>query len=429
MPATTVFYSSSGNDTTASGSRAPDNSVTGENGDISGTTITLNETVNFFGVRDDGTDIIWYEGTAGDRHLFTISSFTGGLYDCTAIVVDQTATGSRTASNWAVGGIRRSFTNDTLRTDTVDCEAGWKCEFLDTGPFTNTVACIINAGDLTSGPVTIQAASGVQATVKWTGAYSCFTVNSSGYAVFKRLSMSNSVTISASAIGVTSATAPFVRMVDCSINTYGRSFYGNNASRIQFIGCTFRSTNAVGIDINGGRQGLEMVASTIWDCGSHGIMLDSGSSLQSTVISGCKIYECDGSGIYFNISLANVCLGSFKNNTIHNNGAAGILLAGVPHILSGPITAINNIFTDNGTYGIDIGAGATIAKAIIYSDYNAYRGNGTNDTVNTTNGLEFGENSIVLTADPYTDKTADDFSLNAIEGGGLLCKNSGIGSN
>ena len=110
---TLTYNASSGSDTLASGA-GPSTAVTGTNGDVTsgGTTLTLNTTKDFTGAANDGSDVLWYEGATTDRHLFRISSFTGGVATCTAIVIQgSTFSATRTAKNWAVGGKRKTFEN------------------------------------------------------------------------------------------------------------------------------------------------------------------------------------------------------------------------------------------------------------------------------------------------------------------------------
>jgi hypothetical protein len=47
-------------DTACSGA-GPSTAVTGTNGDVSGTTCTLNETKDFTGAADDGSDVLYIE--------------------------------------------------------------------------------------------------------------------------------------------------------------------------------------------------------------------------------------------------------------------------------------------------------------------------------------------------------------------------------
>ena len=124
MPVTVIYDATSGSDTAPTG-----NHGSGTNGDIATTTLTLNETVDFTGVADDDTDYLWFTGNAGDRHLFTITAFVGGVATCTSLTLSETCTASRTASNWAVNGERKTLINDTTREDWDDYGTDWNIQF------------------------------------------------------------------------------------------------------------------------------------------------------------------------------------------------------------------------------------------------------------------------------------------------------------
>lgn len=84
-----------------------------------------------------------------------------------------------------------------------------------------------------------------------------------------------------------------------------------------------------------------------------------------------------------------------------------------------PFIAANNIFYGNGGYGWNSPTANAIPNCIPHC--NAYGSNTAGDRNNFPAGL----GDFALSADPFTAKASDDFSLNSAAGGGVLCKGTG----
>jgi hypothetical protein len=101
--------------------------------------------------------------------------------------------------------------------------------------------------------------------------------------------------------------------------------------------------------------------------------------------------------------------------TIHGNGRDGIRTS------SGqPVTLMNNLLTGNGGYGLNMANFARFAAPEF--DNNAYHSN----TAGTRNGCGTGTADVILTASPYVNSAAGDYSLNATAGGGAACRAAGL---
>lgn len=123
------------------------------------------------------------------------------------------------------------------------------------------------------------------------------------------------------------------------------------------------------------------------------------------------------------------------NSVFYNNSTAGVLQSG-----TFPGTAINCVFANNGT-GVSLldsdYTTASIINSIFYgnttgisssgSPSGVFKNNAFGANTTATSGLPTQQDStITLTADPFTNRTGGDFTLNSTAGGGQLCKNAGF---
>ena len=136
-----TYDAANGSDTAASGAGGA-TAVTGTNGSgTAGTsTFSLNEEVDFTGVADDGSDALWCESTANERHLFRITAFNPSVAACTTLTTTEVIGATNiTTANWAVGGKRKTVEADTAQSDDDDMADGWNAEF-EAGTYTITAA-------------------------------------------------------------------------------------------------------------------------------------------------------------------------------------------------------------------------------------------------------------------------------------------------
>lgn len=428
--ATLRYNSSTGTDTGASGSNAPETPITGSNADVSGTVVTLNETVDFTGVADDDSDIIWIDTPAGERHLFRIVSFSPSVAAATSVSVLESATTPRTGDSWAVGGKRQSFDNDTSNPDLDDFRPGWEAELdeaIDYALSSSAIPYTIASASGANGGVVIKARSGHFPKVTWDSgpATDVFNLAANAALRLEGIEFENTTGLGTDANFVyCSVGSTSVAIVDCSVIAPGRCVHAD-ATNINIVlsNSYFQSLYSSGIEFSQ-RGALYMVGSEVALCTADGIHISYNSSLFSLHIISSLIRNNDGVGVYVPAIGTNGIV-VVQNNTIHQNGGDGIECWGNAAVGSRPMVITNNLITEHGS-GSAINFSGTQGEGFndtrSYVDYNSFRGNSSNNT-----GIADGEHDVVLTADPYTDESGNDYSLNNAAGGGALIKNKAVG--
>ncbi len=435
MTVCTIEYASTGSDTAASGCNAPTAAITGTNGDMTGTpgTLTLNETVDFTagsGVNDDGTDVLWVNTPTGERHLFRINSYTGGVATCTAVVCFEAASATRTADSWAVGGQRLTLNNDAVvagRADLDDAQDGWEYVLTTSTTFTaanGALPYVINAGVIgAAGPVILRAASGISPTITWVGDspsnVDLFQLSASTHFSVDGITFTETgAWVGSDTFNPTGANC-VLRVNNCTISCSGHAFQCTQSPTF-VIATNCDITANRGFNLTG-RQFIQVLGCVIHNCANDGIDCDSGmTALSGSVFMG-NVFRDNAVGITLDANIAGqmFCIAS---NVFHDNTGSGIVSSGTWSTTFGGVSILNNIFTENGAYGIAFGSAGSDAH--VFEDFNAFRGN----TSGETNNLDTqGANDVTLTADPYTAVGSDDYSLNATAGGGADCRDAGFG--
>ncbi|MGB0889435.1 MAG: right-handed parallel beta-helix repeat-containing protein [Solirubrobacterales bacterium] len=423
---TTIYYDSVTGDDTSSGAGGIE--VTGTNCDATGgsNTFTLNETVDLSGFA--AGDVFFTAGTTGERHLFSIASFTGGAATCTAIVTTE-AVGATTISGaaWSVGGVRKTLRADTSREDHLDWAAAWTKEFADGGSFEVGVP-ITTWNDLPD------------ETQLWrTGP---------GYASRAR--------IWSSADKVIDFTVPEDNRwrcdgihFDCSAASDETVELGSDDCRITFVDCEFSSTNHVALKLATGGSGIfEFLGGEVSGAGTIGMYLAIGVDCHWR-FSRFRITNCDEPGMNINLSGART---SFVMDEVQIDGCGGSTYDGIYFDSAGGnahAVWTNCTFVGNGRHGINFSratlpdntniliencrfesnddhpvsfADATNGPLSAIIDTCSFWGNG-------TDAVEDGPtptNTITPTADPSVNAAAGNFNLNNDANGGALLREAGV---
>lgn len=214
------------------------------------------------------------------------------------------------------------------------------------------------------------------------------------------------------------------------------------------------STRAKGVVRTGGFSGYWTFYKCLFDGFTNGIYNESGggySSIDSIYVAACELKNCTDWAI---ISRSEI---SVIGCSVHHNGKG---VQGAEHTTfersiiwsnsgdgysfgyknSGTVIVLNSTFANNGGDGLDIGAPFIMhfANNLIYGNtlfgvtasgtltwqiwYNAYGGNGSG---NVNSFARLGYSPVTLTANPFTNAGAGDFSLNSTAGGGAACKDAG----
>lgn len=193
-----------------------------------------------------------------------------------------------------------------------------------------------------------------------------------------------------------------LKAVDCITG------FGSNA------GTLFQDCEA-----EGGTTGFSLSATTRNRIRSCVVKNVSGTAISSGgaggTITRCLISGCSAGITVNNISHIDFC-------TIYNAIAQGISIG-----TSAGVTVTNSIISTYRTGGSGYGIETSAATIPIWFENNAFF-NPTTHNVDTTNQLASTyRNLLSLTADPFTNAVAGDFSLNNAAGGGAVCR--GAGSN
>lgn len=237
----------------------------------------------------------------------------------------------------------------------------------------------------------------------------------SGY-YFGHLSFSNTASTRARAFSNPSAEGYMLHWSDCKFSGFTNGVEMDNIvdflgpalffDNCYFTGCTnaaIKTSSSVSIDVcyfasNSGDgvfadlsgQGQTSISDSVFYSNNRGIITSTSTSSAGTN-NPLAIRNC-----------------AFVSHTSH-----GIFIQDVAQSLK----CKNSIFYGNGGFGVS----APSQLPNIDFNYNAYGSNTSGNLSNVTAGA----NDQTLTADPFTAKASNDFSLNTTTGGGASCRNAG----
>jgi hypothetical protein len=187
---------------------------------------------------------------------------------------------------------------------------------------------------------------------------------------------------------------------------------------VSLWGCTVKNSTSDGVVTSGP---LTVAYSYLLSNTGAGVRGRNGGDVSPLIaVIGSVFYNNGTSGLWIDPDLAQ---GSAHATTVSNsdfvsNTGAGIKLGNAGNSVYGAI-ATNNIFYGNSTYGIDYTGNAFIAENRLTN--NAFGANTTAAIHNFTGDI----GTVSLSADPFTAKASNDFSLNSTSGGGTSCKAAG----
>lgn len=242
-----------------------------------------------------------------------------------------------------------------------------------------------------------------------------FSVANAGNIIWRNISFSNTAaTRAAGILGVTTSGAGYWSFIDCvfdghtssvDCSTNGRGPSNMYAYRSTFknasvngIGdvlmqpiidkCTFYNITGIGYRGNPSSSGayLYISGSIFAKCGTAISDVGTNRPVNFSIIN-CTFVDCTSSGIL----------------STENTAPFGVALILTGNIFYNCVTGVN--------------FAANIDRQVITNAYNAYGGNTTN-RINLSAGL----NDFVLTADPFTNRSTPDYSLNNTAGGGALIR-------
>jgi hypothetical protein len=200
---------------------------------------------------------------------------------------------------------------------------------------------------------------------------------------------------------VFASTAYHFTAINCEFKnatSYGLRFY--NLTSVRFVGCFIHNNSGDGININGtGSAGtVELLYSVVRANGGSGI------------------YDfTDGQGN----TAPDIAI---INSAILANTGDGVKMFGTGSNYGQQLHLQNSIIYGNGGYGLDFAAPLNIVVAP--GRNNAFGSN----TSGARNNYPTLQGDIALSADPFTNQSAADFTLNNTGGGGADCQAAGFQS-
>lgn len=439
MTALLFYDATSGSNTAPSDASGSGSSASGTG---AATTISLGATVDLSGdpaVANDGTDYIWCSTTAGERHLFRITSFTGGTAACTAVVVAE-AIGATTFSgaNWHINGSRLSLESDSSNEDWLDWMPGWVIE-LEAGTYdfnalfspgvtgtynSNTSGMTIRASSTAVSRPVLNAAANVN----------CLNTNNNQVLLFKGVKWTTNGGSSSCGMSLGGGS---VTMIDVVIDMTAATVKPNSLIVMQY------GSRRLSLDscyLTGGVQEAITVASGNHFHFKNGVIDGQGGTYFATAglefeaygnqvwyeVTDSLVVNCGGDGIKIATGLE--VQASIRGNTCVDNGGDGISLQDEANTSDGTpnhfVQIVNNLCAFNSAYGFV--TPSTTSGRWQMKQSSIFAGNA---TYANTSGAYSGQiavgdviDAVTCTADPFTDRSADDYTLNNTAGGGALLR-------
>jgi len=396
-----VFNASTGDDAAASG-LGPATAQTGSGASTDGTAVVTGITTT--GV--SAGDLLWVQ-TASGRQFSIIASVDSG----TQVTCDDTfALGS--GQTWAIGGKRATFENASSRQLFQDVKAAMVIETETDQSVTSMISILTVAGSYNDGFIVLRGDSASTQRVFNSSALSpCIGGNGDWSRWrFENLKFTNSYsgTKTSAATGIRFRGSAFF-CVNCifgdSTNQLYTSVYRyDSTAAVKMFRCVIENCTGPGIPVDSVNYNPTLIGCIIRNNALHGCSVHTGT------ITGCLIYGNGGHGI---ITANNsTWYGTIKGNVIYGNSGDGVNFSSTTRAFSAYVIE-NNIISENTGYGV----GGALAGSNDYGafvDCNAFYSNTSGNYQNLTSG----PNDITLTADPFTDAAADDFTINETSGGG-----------
>lgn len=392
------FNSSTGSDTTASGS-AGAITANGTNASFSGSVVTLDGSPNLSSF-SASADVLWMQTSTG-RQFFDLSSADNTAKTVTCV---NAPSGTSTGRTWGIGGKRATFNNTQSRNVFTDAKTNWTIS-TETD---QSISSVITVGVASQTFKII--GSGATRVITQSADAGCFNFNTTGTVIVEDLQFKNSNGSKTDAIALRRVTGTGVSSVVArrcifgdATNPLGWGMYNLAAGStiaIEFeaTDCDFNNCVTAGIqtDATSGANVIRMGYCTFRENGTDiGIYQPSDTLAVTNCLSYDSVY-----GIYSEGQRTYVL-----NSTWHGTTAGDS--SGIWLVHATPIADIvNNQITGHGAYGLQID-GSNLAR--LNQDYNNYGSGGTANGSGASN-ITIGSNS--LQVDPgYANAAGGDFSI------------------
>lgn len=210
------------------------------------------------------------------------------------------------------------------------------------------------------------------------------------------------------------------RFINCSITDWTSPFGTNNGDlSMTMVNCYLANSS---ITLMYRNVAMYLDGCTIKNCGNQDQDRPS-----TWIITGC-IFDSMTAPIIHNVDTGAGQIPSinFSGNTVYNQTGSALDITvnnGNPNLF---VIIQNNLFYTVGAYGIAFNSAALTGLAAMFAKSIRNNAYGSMTSGNTNNAALDGPNDVNLSADPFTAKSAGDFSLNATVGGGAACKAAGF---
>lgn len=421
---TVVFNSTSGSDSQASGA-GPGTALFGTAASYAGSVFTLDGSPDLSGVATDGSHVIWVATSTG-RQFFTINAKDNVAK---TVTVDDAPAGTSSGLTWGLGGKRQTLDAASSRSlfGATGFKAGWTVDIENAANYTLTSKLTVSvSGSQADGVITIKSSSGSKPIItSATSGLDLIEVGSRSYLHFKNLKFTHTGASRGDGIIPNVGIATYITFEDLEFDGCLNGISGDYITDYTFINCTFINCEAKNGTANGFLIAGAMntfISCFAHDNANHGLFTDNTSVAHvkavQWILIDCAFTDNGGKGISYPTDSTQERWIYMSGCVIANNTSDGINIVGST-ISTKTLTLVNCIIYGNGGWGVAVDFRSYIG---VIGGYNAYGANVSGDRENYT--ALTGE--VTLSADPFTNAAAGDYSLNNTAGGGASCREAGI---
>ena len=419
-----LFNSATGSDTTSSGA-GPSTALSGTHASNASGVISLaTDAPNLSGVAADGSALLYVAGLASP-----FGKIVAVDNSAKTVTIDNLSTWSGDNKSWAIGGKRASIGGtDSARIFSTGTRAGFILE-MESGHTETVTAAIVTGGvggggNTTDGPVILRGTSGAATlpllTFSNNGRAFDNGTNTSVYWQFRDFEMRNSnATKTASTafysgglgivikgVKVNHSTDYFWRIVDMVATTDSHGIYDCDLGYAADVCIRFPTT---------GRGPCCVVNNWIHNATSHGVFnqVSAATHLCTFLYLNNIIANNGGDGINMGDLTSDATrTAQFIGNTFHGNTGDGLELASIStSTCLRHLQIENNIFTNNGGYGINW-SGSGINNTVLTAYAVSLKGNMHNGNTSGFLSASITTDTNTTAADPsYTNSGGNDYSV------------------
>lgn len=401
-----MFNGDTGSDTEASGAgpaTALHSLLGAHTNGAASTTIQLPAATDLSGVATDGTHALWLNTAAG-RQFTKITGKNDGAD--TVTVEDSFNIALISAVDWAIGGKRATLDDADSRTlfGTAGAKGGWSIHVETDQTLTSALDCAANITTVGSIRFRGVPSSGEFIKITQTANDQSFDVSGGGWRIRQFWFVNtNGTKTNATGLAVSGTVAGVVQAYRCKFGDAtdrlgtGAGTAGSTQNKLALIDCEVLNCDTEGVSC--GTDALILLDCWIHDNDEEGIATTN--VCDHLQVEGCVIEGNGADGIQVEAEVNPF----IKNNTVHGNGASGILVSGAD-VNTGFI--LGNQLTGNTRYGLEVAGGTTGEEVGIFADWNNFGSGGTVNTLGARLNISAGDNDLAV--DPgYVNAAGNNF--------------------